>query len=58
VVQRAGKCSTCHSATGDLKGIGGRYDPATLQGRFLFLAAVAAADAVAAGAAVAVAASS
>ena len=31
-----GKCSTCHSATGDLKGIGGRYDPATLQGRFLF----------------------
>jgi len=32
----AGKCSTCHSVTGDLKGIGGRYDPATLQGRFLF----------------------
>jgi mono/diheme cytochrome c family protein len=32
----AGKCSTCHSATGDLKGIGGRYDPPTLQGRFLF----------------------
>jgi cytochrome c2 len=32
----AGKCSTCHSATGDLKGIGGRYDAATLQGRFLF----------------------
>src|SRR5207302_9719239 len=32
----AGKCSTCHSATGDLKGIGGRYDPATLEGRFLF----------------------
>jgi mono/diheme cytochrome c family protein len=32
----AGKCSTCHSATGDLKGIGGRFDPATLQGRFLF----------------------
>ena len=32
----AGKCSTCHSAAGDLKGIGGRYDPATLQGRFLF----------------------
>ena len=30
------KCSTCHSATGDLKGIGGRYDPVTLQGRFLF----------------------
>jgi mono/diheme cytochrome c family protein len=32
----AGKCGTCHSATGDLKGIGGRYDAATLQGRFLF----------------------
>jgi len=32
----AGKCSTCHSAAGDLKGIGGRYDAATLQGRFLF----------------------
>jgi cytochrome c oxidase cbb3-type subunit 3 len=32
----SGKCSTCHSATGDLKGIGTRYDPATLQGRFLF----------------------
>jgi len=32
----AGKCSTCHSATGDLKGIGSRYDTATLQGRFLF----------------------
>ena len=31
-----GKCGTCHSATGDLKGIGGRYDPPTLQGRFLF----------------------
>ena len=32
----SGKCSTCHSPTGDLKGIGGRYDTATLQGRFLF----------------------
>jgi len=32
----AGKCNTCHSPTGDLKGIGGRYDAATLQGRFLF----------------------
>jgi mono/diheme cytochrome c family protein len=31
-----GKCSTCHSATGDLKGVGSRYDPPTLQGRFLF----------------------
>lgn len=27
----AGGCSKCHSPTGDLKGIGGKYDPATLQ---------------------------
>jgi len=32
----AGKCNTCHSPTGDLKGIGAKYDPPTLQGRFLF----------------------
>jgi mono/diheme cytochrome c family protein len=31
----AGKCGTCHSATGDLKGIGAKYDPITLQGKFL-----------------------
>jgi mono/diheme cytochrome c family protein len=31
----AGKCATCHSATGDLKGIAARYDAPTLQGRFL-----------------------
>jgi len=31
----AGKCSSCHSASGDLKGIGGKYDPATLQNRFV-----------------------
>ncbi len=31
----AGKCSTCHSTTGDLKGIGALYDPTTLQGRFV-----------------------
>jgi mono/diheme cytochrome c family protein len=31
-----GKCSTCHSPTGDLKGIGARMDPPTLQQRFLF----------------------
>jgi mono/diheme cytochrome c family protein len=31
----AGKCNTCHSPTGDLKGIGAKYDPITLQGRFL-----------------------
>jgi cytochrome c oxidase cbb3-type subunit 3 len=30
----AGKCSACHSTTGDLVGIGAKYDdPATLQGR-------------------------
>jgi cytochrome c oxidase cbb3-type subunit 3 len=32
----AGKCNTCHSPTGDLKGIGGRYDPPTIQSKFLF----------------------
>jgi len=32
----AGKCSTCHSPTGDLAGIGRRYDGMTLQQRFLF----------------------
>lgn len=26
-----GKCSTCHSVTGDLKGIASKYDPITLQ---------------------------
>lgn len=31
-----GKCSACHSATGDLAGIGKRYNPASLQQRFLF----------------------
>jgi cytochrome c oxidase cbb3-type subunit 3 len=30
-----GKCGACHSASGDLRGIGSKYDPATLQGRFL-----------------------
>jgi cytochrome c oxidase cbb3-type subunit III len=30
-----GKCNTCHSPAGDLKGIGAKYDPITLQGRFL-----------------------
>jgi cytochrome c oxidase cbb3-type subunit 3 len=30
-----GKCATCHSPTGDLKGIASKYNPATLQGRFL-----------------------
>jgi mono/diheme cytochrome c family protein len=31
----AGKCNTCHSAAGDLKGIGARYQPVDLQTRFL-----------------------
>jgi mono/diheme cytochrome c family protein len=32
----AGKCATCHSASGDLAGVGKKYDPPTLQQRFLF----------------------
>jgi mono/diheme cytochrome c family protein len=32
----AGKCSGCHSASGDLAHIGTRMDPPTLQQRFLF----------------------
>jgi len=32
----AGGCNTCHSPTGDLAGIGKRYDPPALQQRFLF----------------------
>jgi cytochrome c oxidase cbb3-type subunit 3 len=31
----AGRCSTCHSPTGDLKGVGAKYEPAMLQGRLL-----------------------
>jgi mono/diheme cytochrome c family protein len=31
-----GKCTACHSATGDLAGIGSRYDAPTLQQRFVF----------------------
>ena len=31
----AGRCSTCHSPSGDLKGVGAKYEPATLQGRLL-----------------------
>ena len=31
-----GKCNTCHSPTGDFKGIGRKYDPPTLQQKFLF----------------------
>lgn len=32
----AGKCSTCHSPTGDLAGVARKYDPPTLQTKFLF----------------------
>jgi len=31
----AGKCAACHSAAGDLKGVGAKYDAVTLQGRLL-----------------------
>jgi mono/diheme cytochrome c family protein len=32
----AGRCSTCHSPTGDLAGIAKKYDAVTLQSRFLY----------------------
>ena len=32
----AGKCSSCHSPTGDLAGVAGRYQPQELQSRFLY----------------------
>ncbi len=32
----AGKCSTCHSPTGDLSGIANKYQPEELQSRFLY----------------------
>jgi mono/diheme cytochrome c family protein len=31
-----GGCKQCHSPTGDLAGVGAKYNPATLQTRFLF----------------------
>jgi cytochrome c oxidase cbb3-type subunit III len=31
----AGKCSSCHQPTGDLKGIGAKHDPVALQQKFL-----------------------
>jgi len=31
----AGKCATCHSVTRDLKGVGGKYDAVTLQGKIV-----------------------
>jgi len=30
-----GRCNTCHSATGDLKGVGSRYESLALQGKWL-----------------------
>lgn len=31
-----GKCNTCHSATGDLQGVGARMNPTVLQGRMVY----------------------
>jgi len=31
----AGRCTTCHSPTGDLAGVGAKYDATTLQGRIV-----------------------
>ena len=31
----AGKCSSCHSVTGDLQKIGAKYEPVTLQGKMI-----------------------
>ena len=31
----AGRCNSCHSPAGDLKGVGAKYDPAALQGRIV-----------------------
>ncbi len=31
----SGKCTGCHSASGDLKGVGAKYDPVTLQGKIV-----------------------
>src|SRR5207245_279037 len=33
--QGHGGCAACHSAEGDLKGVGAKYEPATLQERML-----------------------
>lgn len=30
-----GRCTTCHAVSGDLKGIGSRYEPVMLQGRMI-----------------------
>ena len=31
-----GKCASCHSVTGDLKGVGTKYQPQQLQGRIIY----------------------
>jgi mono/diheme cytochrome c family protein len=31
-----GRCNTCHSPTGDLAGVGRKYEPVALQSRFLY----------------------
>jgi hypothetical protein len=31
----AGRCNTCHSPAGDLRGVGAKYEPTVLQGRLL-----------------------
>jgi cytochrome c oxidase cbb3-type subunit 3 len=37
----AGQCSSCHSPTGDLKGVASRYPPIELQARFMYPSGVA-----------------
>jgi len=37
----AGQCTTCHSPTGDLKGIASKYPPIELQARFMYPPGVA-----------------
>src|SRR5439155_24984900 len=32
----AGRCASCHSPSGDLKGVGAKYDPVALQGRMVY----------------------
>jgi mono/diheme cytochrome c family protein len=41
----AGRCGSCHSPTGDLKGIGAKYEPTVLQGRLLLPRGAAASSA-------------
>jgi mono/diheme cytochrome c family protein len=46
----SGKCNTCHSPTGDLAGIGKKYDPPVLQLKFVFPQTVAFGRGITAGA--------